>query len=308
MRNVANSLRVFRLLAALLIAGAAATTAQAQSTLRWKFQPGETLNYQMGQKSTSKLSRMGQSVETSITQTIDTAWTAKSVENGIADVTIKIQRLRSNLTAPNATLNFDSQNEKPPEGPIGEALGPILQAMAGSEISLKIDDRGEITDVKVSQKLVDAVKARAGAGAGAGGAFSEDRFKDQFKQSIFVFPKEPIQAGSTWTSKVELPPQPFTLVLDNTYTFKGPSPKDANLDLIELKIVLSAKPMPNAQVEVDIKSQEGKGIFLFDRAKGHLTESTIIRKHEMNLSSGGAVLTQAVDSTETMKLIPPGGQ
>src|SRR5262249_4284979 len=69
-------------LVVVLLAGLAATTAQAQTTLRWKFQPNEKLNYQMDQKMTSKASAGGQNLTSTMDQTVDTTWEVKSVSNG----------------------------------------------------------------------------------------------------------------------------------------------------------------------------------------------------------------------------------
>lgn len=302
MRNVANSPRFLRLLAAMAVAFLATTSAQAQTTLRWQFQPGETLKYQMVQKANSKLTQMERSVETMLSQTMDTTWTIKSVENGVADVVVKIERHRLNLTAPNATINYDSQEGKPIEGPAGQALNGILSAMAGSEFALKMDERGEITDVKVPQKILDAVKALPNAGAG--GNFSEDRLKDQFKQSTLVFPKDPVKPGANWTGKMDIPSQPVSITLDNTYTYAGPNSQKGGLEEIDVKIDLTIKPAANAQIKVDVKSQDGKGSFLFDQKRGYLSESSITRKLELGFNAGGTVLTQVVDSVETMKLNP----
>src|SRR6516165_10592075 len=61
-------------LLALLLAGAAAEPAAAQTTLRYKFKKGEKLNYVMEQKMKMAMNLAGQDIETEMGQTIDMSW------------------------------------------------------------------------------------------------------------------------------------------------------------------------------------------------------------------------------------------
>ena len=294
------------LLTAFASAALVATTAQAQTTLRWKFQKGETLNYELVQKSSSKISVNNQNIEIQSNQTIDTTWVVKDVSSdGQADVNQKFDRIRINMEAPNAKLEFDSKDGKLPEGQLGKMLGPVLQALAGAEISFKMNARGEVTDVKLPEQLVNAIKQMPGAGQGQAGMFSEDGIKKSIQQSTLPLPEEPLTPGKTWHQKTEVPTPPLgTMVIDNSYTFLGPDPQSPDkLERIELGVVTSIKPSEGSQIQVKLKSQDAKGMFLFDNKKGYLNQTSLNQKLELVLTANGMDVTQTQESSVTMRLV-----
>jgi|SRR5579864_1541212 len=292
------------LAAAFLSAGLAATDARAQATLRWQYRPGETFHYQVDQKANSKASVGGQSFESAMSQTIETSWTVKSVQDGTADLSVKIDRLRLTMDTPVEKVAYDSRDGKQPAGQIGQMLGPIFEVMVGSEFTFKMNELGEVTDVKVPEKLVSVIKSMPQL-ASMGGQFSEEGLKQQFTQATIVLPKEAISRGKSWTKRVSLPSPVGAMVLDNDYTYEGQN--NQGIEKIDVKITLEVKPAEGGQLQLNVKSQDAKGTFLFDNSKGRLSESSITRKMEMSVTAMGVEQVQTVDSTESMKLVKGDG-
>jgi Family of unknown function (DUF6263) len=289
------------------LAALVATTAQAQTALRWKFQKGETLKYSIVQKTASKLNANNIVIDVSVIQTIDTTWTVNAVSaDGLAEVSQTFDRIQMNLEAPGSKIVYDSKDGKLPEGPQGQVLGPVLQALAGAEITFKMSERGEVTDVKLSDKVLEALKALPGGGAQ--GMFSEDSLKRMIMQSTLTLPEEAVARGKNWHKKTEMPAPPLgTMVIDNSYTYQGvDSATPGKLERIDVAVDTTLQPQENAPIQAKLKSQDSKGTFLFDNQKGYLSESGMTQKLEIVLSSMGKEFTQNQENSVTMKLSKAG--
>jgi Family of unknown function (DUF6263) len=307
MRTTLFSTVRLALFSASALAVLATTTAQAQTTLRWKFQKGEKLGYVMNQKSVTKMNANNQIIEITTAQVIDTTWVVKDIKtDGLAEVTQSFDRVRFDMDMPGIKVAYDSKDGKLPEGPVGQALGPVLKALAGAEITFNMNGRGEVTDVKVPEQVLTAIKGIQGAGAG--GMFSEDGIKKTIMQSTIALPQEPVSRGKNWHQKSEMPTPPIGVTsVDNSYTYQGiDSQGSGRLDRIDVSVDTEIKPDKDAPVQVKLKSQDSKGMLLFDNEKGHLTETTLTQKLEMALTVMGMEITQNQESTSTMKLNKPG--
>src|SRR6188474_1135497 len=90
--------RVLITLAVLLVA---ASSASAQTQLRWKLAPGQVFNHNLSQESTLSANVGGQTIDSKSTLTVENVWTVNKVDSeGIADVTQAISRVRMKMGAP----------------------------------------------------------------------------------------------------------------------------------------------------------------------------------------------------------------
>src|SRR5690242_9054989 len=116
MRLTLNSAVRLGLLTACAMGALVTNSAQAQTTLRWKFQKGETLSYTMVQKTTNKINAGNQNVEYSFSQTIDNTWVVKDVTaDGQAEVAQTFDRIQTTMDLPNMKIEYDSKDGKLPE-------------------------------------------------------------------------------------------------------------------------------------------------------------------------------------------------
>ena len=102
---------------ALATAALAAGTVQAQTLLRWKFKPGQTLNYEIHQDSTGNIA--GRPVDQTAKITMDMTWKVKSVDGeGNATLTVTIVRVRMKCDQPTKDMSFeyDSASKESPKG------------------------------------------------------------------------------------------------------------------------------------------------------------------------------------------------
>lgn len=288
----------------LVLAGLGGSTASA-AALRWKFQPGETLHYIMDQNAITSFKGGAQDIKTTTTQKIDMDWVVKEVgADGVASLTQTITRVRTKIESPFATFEYDSKAGKDPEGPVAAGLLPMLKALVGAEFSFKMSPQGELTDVKVPEGLIKALR-QAGP-AGGSGMFSEDGMKNMVAESSLALPREDLEKGKSWTRHTKIPmPQIGEMLIDKTYSYEGPDPS-AGKDIVRIDLAtkLDVHPMPGNNINVEVKTQEGKGSFFFDNAAGRVSDSRVSEKVEMVFKLQNNEFTQGNETTTSMKLAP----
>jgi hypothetical protein len=295
------------LLAVLATSVGAAPPAQGADPLRWKFKPGEMLRYTMVQETVQGVKAGGQEVKTNLNQTVNMHWEVKSVSSdGVAQMSQTIDHVRMKVDGAGNSFEFDSATSKVPEGQIAGLLVPLLKALVGAEFTLKMNARGELSDVKVPQKLIDSLR-QASPAATAGGMFSEDGLKNLISQSSLALPEGTLEKGKTWTNQSRLPiPMVGTMVMDKRYTFEGPDPKAAGLLQISLETKMNLEQAADSNVAVKITSHDGKGEFSFDPMAGHMVSSHVDDKMKMSVSVQGQNIEQSTDTTTRMTLAKDG--
>ena len=113
------------------------------ATLRWKFTAGETLHYQMNQKTTTIMKPAGREIKTLVTQTIDSTWVVKSVgDDGSAMISMTFDRIRNKVESPLSKFEYDTAEKREPEGQAGAVLVKTLKALVGVEFKFKLNPSG----------------------------------------------------------------------------------------------------------------------------------------------------------------------
>lgn len=276
--------------------------ARAETKLRWKFQPGETRHYAMVQKTASTAQVQGQKIETQQDVNIDMTWAIKEVaSDGSATLVQTMDRIRFAMDSPLGQLAYDTQEDKPLEGAFA-AMGPIFKAMVNEPVELQMTDRGEIKDVKVPPKMIEAIQGAGPAAMAAGQMFSEDGIKKMMGQSMMAFEEKAVTAGDKWEQKMEVAAGAIgTMVTTRTFTYSGP---EDGSEAIDVNLLLELKPAENQQVELTLKEQDSKGKILFDNTAGYLKSSEMSQKFRMSISVMGQTFDQDVTTEVSMKEQP----
>jgi hypothetical protein len=288
-------------LGVLLLIPAALTTASARGdeTLRWKFTKGEKLTYRMVQKTESRPEPGTPIPATTMTQTLDMTWEVKDVSpagNAAMDQTVDriVFEMKGN---PGGDIRFDTGRAEKAEG-TAAMLEPLFRGMVGSPIGLTMTARGEIKDVKIPAKMIDALKSVPNAAA-AGGMLTEEGFKSMTSQASLVLPARPVAKGFKWddTKHVDLPFGRMNMKM--TYTYEGPTGPD---DRIASSVAVDLEPKEGQPFTVKIADQEGKGSFRFDNKAGLLKGSEMNQRLKMEIKAGDQQIVQTVVTTVTMDL------
>src|SRR5262245_5841863 len=133
--------------------------AQAQVTLRYKFKEGEKLDYTMEQKMKMAQSVGGMNINSEINQSMELSWSVQGVDSkGTATIKAVIGRMKMALDTPMGKVEVDSNNKQEPDDPIGKMLQPAVAAMAGLEMTYKMDTTGDISDMNIPEKFLAKLK------------------------------------------------------------------------------------------------------------------------------------------------------
>ncbi|MBI3467126.1 MAG: hypothetical protein HY000_29280, partial [Planctomycetes bacterium] len=201
----------------------AESAAQSTALLRWKFKPGEKLaitvteDFQVTQRIKDK------DMPTTVSQQFDMTWTVREVDaEGTASIAQRIERVRGRLVHSGVDAgSFDSAGSQPPAG-VWASLGPVLTSMVGAEFSLKINTRGEITDLTVPQPTVDVIAKLPKLGQ-LREFFSAEGLKQLMGGSLVVLPAEAVPGGHAWTvTRKARNPLAGPQVVTAAFTYVGP--------------------------------------------------------------------------------------
>ena len=289
-----------------------AGSSEAAATLRWKFKPGEVVRYSMNQTTTNSYKpKNGVQAESVMTQVVDLHWTVKSVSaEGVAELTQTIDRVRARIEGAGqpSAFKFDSEaaadaTQEPQDGPIAAQLVPLLKTLVGAEFTFKMSELGELSDIKVPERLLESVR-RANSGGGKS-VFSDEGMKNLVTQSSLTLPQAPLDSGKNWRRQDRIPlPLLGTMILDKTYTLKGADGDDPRRVQIALVTKVTIQPATEAGVDLKINRQDGGGVFSFDLDRGRVVSSRVEDLLVMSLSASEREIEQSTKTVTEMKLSP----
>ncbi|MEX2115084.1 MAG: DUF6263 family protein [Pirellulales bacterium] len=297
------------LVAALAVVLIGATAAAADAAPRWKFKPGESLNYVLERNADGQMKLAGNPIGIKMGMTFDTTWKCTAVaDDGAASLEQTVDRIQISMDSPlSGEIKFDSAAGAAPGGPLGAMLGPMINGLLGQPIKLKVSPLGAVSDIELPAKLQEEFakqnevgqNRRAGMGIG-GNAFSEDAIKKLVEQAMLPLP-ETAEAGTTWTQAFENElPMLGTELAETTFSLGPEETVDGKKLLkIEAKTELLFEPAEDARMEMEIIEQASSATAYFDTEAGHLVKSEGTQKAVKELS-GQQEISQ--DITETFKM------
>ena len=184
----------------------AASQAQAQIALLWKWNQGEKLAYVIQDTYTSK-STVGQEFfELTQELTLDTTWHVKSVgHTGEASIVVTIERVRFNANGKGeaawfGTVSFDSKPETKPQRDTEKSLFRVLKSLLGSEIALAVNAQGRVLRFDLPKVLVSTMAdqvTRELAGF-FGDLFTTDGLRHRLTNWLVALPAEPVLEKQSW--------------------------------------------------------------------------------------------------------------
>jgi Family of unknown function (DUF6263) len=291
--------RVF-LAMALLLVGLGSTPGLAAITLRWRFKEGDALHYSIDQTTVSTgQDPSGRELKQTIGLIMDMTWTVKAVDpSGMATMTQKIDRVRTSAASPFGKFSFDSKEA----GDAASVAGPLFKMLVGAEFTSKMSPLGELSDIKLSDKLL-AILRGDNEPAGAQGQFSEVGLKNMLAQMVFPLPEAAVNVGQTWSRKLAIPsgPEGQTRQIDQTFTYKGPDPAAGGAEAIEFTTQFEA-PKPDPNVPVTLKKETATGRFDFDTTAGRIAKSNVSENVEVSIKLEGKEVPQKVETTRVLSL------
>jgi hypothetical protein len=228
-------------------------------------------------------------------------WTVTDVgPDGRAKMAQTLDRVRYVQDGPQGKSQFDSGKAEEPTDPFAKAVVPLYKAMVGAEFKVTTSPQGEVSDVQVPQRVVDALKSMPG------GKLVQETLRDFTSPGGLSLSKDPVRRGDSWTTRVEMKMDPVgKLVMDTKYTYEGKGEGDRkHLERIALQPTLAAEVVPGSPEKVKFTKQEGKGSAYLDSEKGRLVETSLTLKMELEVSSEGQTVPVRITQSHRTTLVP----
>jgi hypothetical protein len=311
MRFRAQYLLALAAVVAVFVSSLFAAKSQADQPLRWKFEIGEKLDYNMTQEMnmSAEGGPVGQ-MTTTMRQEMDMTWDVQGVnkETGEAVIKQKFDRVRMKMMTPYGGFEYDSKSDAAPTG-LAAMIAPMYKAMTNGEFEITMTARGEVKDVKIPDDVIAALKAAPGAAA-MGDIASADGFKKMISQGALVLPEAVPKKDDKWSTKVEMNnPAIGKQTVETTYTFDGIKDIDGTKYAVikpQLRMEFEKKEGAKQGLSMKIADQSSDGEVLFNIDKGRLSSTKLNQKVSIDATVNGQSMKQKIEQKIDVKVSPAG--
>jgi len=292
--------RMFLACGLLLALACCCSEANAQTRLQYRYESGETLNYELKQTLTTTANISGQAMENVMSQQLELSTHVQTVAaDGSADVTKRINRIRMRATQPGREepLTYDSQTETDVPGPF-RMIADSMAKLVHQDIQMTLSPQGEASDVQLPDSMNNLIN---GAGGGIAGVNSPEGVKKMISQGSLIFPARPLAVNDSWTRELSTD-LPFGAMKSNVVlTYAGRTPE--GLHRIDARSKISLEPKDGTPFQVTLKSADGQGVYLFDESRGCVYASALKQEMDLEMSALGQTIEQNVVTDITMRLV-----
>ncbi len=279
-----------------------AEQAFAQKVLRWKFEQGQTFEWEMAQHAdvVMTIGDMEQTSNTSFTMAM--GMFVKQVDDeDVASLEITMDRLHMVMQVAGQTMEYDTDSDEVPAG-IGEMLKKAFDPLMAMTYTIKMDSRGQIIDVDVPEDSLKGLKSMPGMEQ-FGKMFSKEAMQDISSTGWLVLPEEGLNVGDSWDMESETNnPILGKQTVATHFTYEGSEELNgATVEKIsiEMDMKFDGDVENKLGIKMDIEDMTLSGTFYFDTEKGRLASSEIKQLMEADLEVGGQSMHQVMDGTIT---------
>lgn len=291
---------MFRVAVCLVWLGLTSLGQAEETSLVWKWKAGDQFLVTRAQQTVSHTSVASKAVRTSVATKVTMTWKVDSVDDkGAATITQGLDTIVVEMDAGNGVLKFDSSAASKATGalkPIAEGVSPLV----GESFVVVMTPRGEVANLKPSDKLAKLFAGRGDEAAGGTG-FSVQGIAKLLQQPLILLPEGKVEAGGTWELQRELPSALGTLQQTLTYKFAGLSKEQGNIARIELSGTI-ASPKASTPEAPKLKANELTGAAQFDIEAGRLVEMTARQTLELTTVYANTPLGVKTETQVTTKV------
>jgi hypothetical protein len=290
--------RVMRVPALLALAAclAAGVPSHAQTTLRWKLAPGETLHYQRTHNRNTLRRTPAGEIKESLLRITDMSMGVDQVDSdGTATVTLFIDRIRYRKQSLAGDVEHDSATEA------RQKLPASIQRLLGVAFSFKLSPRGIVTSIKVTRLT------RPRSPEGAPRQLSLSTAESVVQLIPFVeLPEAAVSTGSSWQQQVEsVEPVLGKRTSTVTYKYIGKRPREGKeIELLGLNAKMRFAPPEQDATRVEVKEASAQGTVEFDSAAGRVRLKDETERLKFVLTESGRSTEQVIESTIRIALVP----
>lgn len=281
---------------------APAVADEAKALFRWKFKPGESLDWQMNQTMEMSMILGDMPVTTNMDYDFAMTWAIREVDaDGLAKCSMRIDQIRMRMKIAEQELIFDTNNkEANVDGPLA-AAAEIFNALAGLQYDVSMSPSGEVTEVEFNEEAREKLKKLQNNPAMGQLAqmFSAEGMKQMMAQTSGVFPTEEVAVGQTWERTQEIKnPILGAQKMTAKMKYEGIEEIDGRpLDKISVDMQTNLGEMKLPGVDkFELTDQDNKQTVYFDRAAGRLVTADTMSHMTMKITAMGQALEQQIDA------------
>jgi hypothetical protein len=270
-------------LAALVLLIGMSAWAQGPVTLEWKFKEGDKFYLENVTSVKQTIEVAGNKIPMdSVQTTVSSFKVLKSDKDGVVlEQKIEASKVKSDKAGP---------QQMAAEKMVGSVLtytlntkGEVVKMTGFSDLIKKLSE-----DNEEAAKLIKLI-------------LTEDTMKQGIQEAFAFMPGKPVSKGDSWKRKMSLSLGPMgTFLVDQDYTYEG---KATDGEQVAVKGAFSYQPpkgdgggLPFKITKGEFKTDEAKGMLIFDPAKGRLV------RHEFKAKLKGNMTIAVADQEAEMKL------
>jgi hypothetical protein len=269
----------FLLSGSVLLLGLSAGTAYGQSSLRWNLQADDVHLYRIVEEARLGTGQRGLTEKL----VLDTTWTVVNAEADLWEIAVTFDRIQFTASGDVGSgpleVAYDSTDQRA-RGRGSEALKELFKAITRSQVQVKLDTFGHMTDPELPQELSE--QFRGNASRELAGFFGDTVSIIGLKRSVHSvavpLPEDVVSADDTWTHEYKLDVALGELTAISgiaTYTFLGPR-REVSIVRIREQAEEELELAPNGRAGVP--PREVSGSIEFDASAGLLLHRTSTRK------------------------------
>jgi hypothetical protein len=284
---------------------------KAKATLTWKLEKDKAFFQKMTTKTEQTMKVQNQEVKQTQTQTFYFKFTPTESKDGTWTIVQEIEGVQMDIDIGGTKISYDSTKPETATNPLGE----FFKALVGSKFTLTVapkdKDSKELNVTKIDGQA-DFIKKLGAANPQMqpllNQILSEKALIEMAQPTFAALPGTEKAAGDTWKRAITLDMGPIGKYETNyTYTYDGPDPKDAKLQIIKVSSELKYKEpaaeggvggLPFRIKKANLKSEPSKGTITYDPEKGRIVKSEMKLKLEGDLEIEIGGQTTKVDLTQ----------
>lgn len=272
---------------------------ESDGTISWKFKPEQVLKIKIVQDVNMSVDVNGQLQEMVNNGVNELTQKVESVDSeGVASVSIVIDRMIVETEAPGVNMLIDTDNEEDYDETSAQ-IANVLFPMIGKSISQKMAPNGQISEVKIPEGMLDGIE---NGGAGMGQMFNEESIKEITSKSSLVFPENKLSVGDKWDDEATMSMGGANVTTETSYEYLGVADVEGTpLHIIKGKVKMSF-PDGVQGMDVDVVDEDSSFIFYFDGNKGRLTKSELDQNMTMEIPFGAQVISQTLNQKMKMEI------
>ncbi len=275
-----------------------AGAANAQTSLRWRFTPGERLRVALAQSAATEAEIAGEVFRSRLRVAVELSWRVAEVDAaGAAVIEQTLTHLTVSADLPGAApVRYDSRAPTNPQASAAaKAVAEEFRPLIGKTTRLRLTAQGEI---------LAAPAARASRAGQGGVALTSGEVRQMLGRLLPRLPPQPAPRDTIWQASLEYPTPQGRVVATGRFAYRGPEVREGRpLEKIEAAYTFQVQAQEPG-VAFEFAEPDNAGVFYFDAGAGRLTRGEVHQAMTLRLTVEENQVAQKMTSLTTIEIQP----